>query len=29
VRVDDDVDVIVATERAHFFDAQTHQAIWW
>jgi multiple sugar transport system ATP-binding protein len=29
VRVDDDVEVVVATERAHFFDAQTHQAIWW
>ena len=28
VRVDEDVDIVVATERAHFFDAQTHQAIW-
>ena len=28
VRVDDQVDVVVASERLHFFDAQTHEAIW-
>jgi len=28
VRVDDDIDVVVASERLHFFDAQSHEAIW-
>ncbi len=28
VRVDDQVDVVVASERLHFFDAQSHDAIW-
>ncbi|MGI9052609.1 MAG: ABC transporter ATP-binding protein [Ilumatobacteraceae bacterium] len=28
VRLDDDIDVVVASERLHFFDAQSHQAIW-
>jgi multiple sugar transport system ATP-binding protein len=28
VRVDDDVEISVATESLHFFDATTHQAIW-
>jgi hypothetical protein len=28
VRVDDDVDITVASENLHFFDAETHQAIW-
>jgi multiple sugar transport system ATP-binding protein len=28
VRVDDVIDVHVACERLHFFDAQTHEAIW-
>ena len=28
VRVDDDVDITVASENLHFFDAETHNAIW-
>ena len=28
VRVDDDIDIVVAAENLHFFDAQTHRAIW-
>jgi multiple sugar transport system ATP-binding protein len=28
VHVDEDVDVVVASENLHFFDAQNHQAIW-
>ena len=28
VRVGDQVDVVVASEHMHFFDAQTHEAIW-
>jgi multiple sugar transport system ATP-binding protein len=28
VRVDDDVEVVVATENLHFFDADNHKAIW-
>ncbi|MGI9053151.1 MAG: ABC transporter ATP-binding protein [Ilumatobacteraceae bacterium] len=28
VRVDDDIEVVVASERLHFFDAQRHEAIW-
>ncbi len=28
VRVDDDAEVVVATENLHFFDADTHNAIW-
>jgi multiple sugar transport system ATP-binding protein len=28
VRVDQDVEISVATENLHFFDATTHQAIW-
>ncbi len=28
VGVDEDVEVSVASENMHFFDAQTHQAIW-
>jgi multiple sugar transport system ATP-binding protein len=28
VRVDDQIDVVVASERLHFFDAETHEAIW-
>jgi multiple sugar transport system ATP-binding protein len=28
VRVDQEVEIIVATENLHFFDATTHQAIW-
>ena len=28
VRVDEDVEISVATENLHFFDATTHQAIW-
>jgi multiple sugar transport system ATP-binding protein len=27
VRVDDEIDIVVATENLHFFDAQTHEAI--
>ncbi len=27
VRVDDDIDIVVATENLHFFDAETHEAI--
>jgi multiple sugar transport system ATP-binding protein len=27
-RVDDDVEITVATENLHFFDAQSHNAIW-
>jgi multiple sugar transport system ATP-binding protein len=28
VRVDEVVTIVVAAENLHFFDAQTHQAIW-
>jgi multiple sugar transport system ATP-binding protein len=28
VHVDEDVEVVVASENIHFFDAQTHEAIW-
>jgi multiple sugar transport system ATP-binding protein len=28
VNVDEDVEISVASENMHFFDAQTHQAIW-
>jgi multiple sugar transport system ATP-binding protein len=28
VSVDDDVEISVASENIHFFDAQSHQAIW-
>jgi multiple sugar transport system ATP-binding protein len=28
VRVDSDIEVSVASERLHFFDAETHRAIW-
>ena len=28
VRVDDDVEITVASENLHFFDAETHKAIW-
>jgi hypothetical protein len=28
VHVDDDVEISVASENLHFFDAGTHQAIW-
>jgi len=28
VRVDDEVEITVACENLHFFDATTHQAIW-
>jgi len=27
VHVDDDIDIVVATENLHFFDAETHEAI--
>ncbi len=28
VRVDQDVEISVATENLHFFDATNHEAIW-
>ena len=28
VHIDDHVDVVVATENIHFFDAETHEVIW-
>ncbi len=28
VRVDDVIEIAVAVERLHFFDADTHEAIW-
>ena len=28
VRVDQDIDIVVAAEDLHFFDSQSHQAIW-
>jgi multiple sugar transport system ATP-binding protein len=28
VRVDQDIDIVVASENLHFFDASNHQAIW-
>jgi hypothetical protein len=28
VRVDQDVEISVACENLHFFDTQSHQAIW-
>jgi multiple sugar transport system ATP-binding protein len=28
VRVDDDIEISVASENMHFFDAETHNAIW-
>ncbi len=28
VNLDDDIDITVASENLHFFDAETHQAIW-
>ena len=28
VRVDDQVEIVVASENLHFFDATNHKAIW-
>ena len=28
VRVDDAIEIVVASENFHFFDADTHDAIW-